>query len=120
MTNEERYNKACDRVDCRNGGRRMSHKEIIVDLEMEIERYRDKIMHMENHIEELTARLNRMYGKMAANEITRQLKEHRAELEMVQPKTVILQCGISDIVKVLSDNDYNVSINLFKNDESED
>lgn len=106
MTNEEMYNKACDRVECRNGGKRMSHKEIIVDLEIEIDRYREKIAHLENmvkyHVEK-----------------TRDA-EARVMRDILQPKPVILQCGIGEITKVAFDSGYNVSINFFKNDESED
>lgn len=48
----------------------------------------------------MKTRLNAIYGT--------------SQLEAVQENTA------GEIIKALSDNGYNISINLFKNDESED
>lgn len=58
MSDEEIYNKACDRVEKVNGFKRMSHKEIIIELEKEIDVYREKI-------EKLKSRLNSICGEPA-------------------------------------------------------
>ena len=69
---------------------------IIAFLEKEIDEYREKI-------EKLKSRLNSIYGA----------KNYTETLEAIQESTA------GEIIKALSDNGYNVSINLFKNDESE-
>lgn len=93
MSDEEIYNKACDRLEKANGFKRMSHREIIVELEKEIDVYREKI-------EKLKSRLNSIYGT--------------SRLEAVQENTV------AEIIKALSDNGYNtITVNCYKDIESE-
>lgn len=72
---------------------------MIVFLENEIDMYRDKIAKLLDEKEIMKTRLNAVYGI--------------SQLESVQENTA------GEIIKALSDNGYNISINLFKNDESE-
>lgn len=58
MTDKEIYDKACDRVEKANGSKRMAHQEIIIELEKEIDVYREKI-------EKMKSRLNSIYGEPA-------------------------------------------------------
>lgn len=62
--------------------------------------YRDKIAKLLDEKEIMKTRLNAVYGI--------------SQLEAVQENAA------GEIIKALSDNGYNISINLFKNDESEE
>lgn len=73
---------------------------MIVFLENEIDMYRDKIAKLLDEKTEMKTRLNAVYGI--------------SQLEAVKENTA------GEIIKALADNGYNISINLFKNDESEE
>lgn len=83
-----------------NGVEEYDRYGVIVFLENEIDMYRDKIGKLLDEKEVMKTRLNAIYGT--------------SQLEAVQENTA------GEIIKALSDNGYNISINLFKNDESED
>lgn len=83
-----------------NGVEEFDRYGVIVFLENEIDMYRDKIAKLLDEKQELKTRLNAIYGV--------------SQLEAVQENTA------AEIIKALSDNGYNISINLFKNDESEE
>lgn len=83
-----------------NGVSEFDRYGVIVFLENEIDMYRDKIGKLSDENEELKTRLNSICGI--------------SQLEAVQENTA------GEIIKALSDNGYNISINLFKNDESEE
>jgi hypothetical protein len=76
-----------------NGVSEFDRYGVIVFLENEIDMYRDKIAKL---LDEKTE------------------SNSTSQLETVQESTV------AEIIKALSDNGYNISINLFKNDESEE
>lgn len=82
-----------------NGVSEFDRYGVIVFLENEIDMYRDKIAKLLDEKEIMKTRLNAVYGI--------------SQLEAVQENTA------GEIIKALSDNGYNISINLFKNDESE-
>ena len=82
-----------------NGVSEFDRYGVIVFLENEIDMYRDKIAKLLDEKTEMKSRLNAVYGI--------------SQLEAVQENTA------GEIIKALSDNGYNISINLFKNDESE-
>lgn len=82
-----------------NGVEEYDRYGVIVFLENEIDMYRDKIAKLLDEKTEMKIRLNAVYGI--------------SQLEAVQENTA------GKIIKALSDNDYNISINLFKNDGSE-
>lgn len=96
MTNEEYFNKAVKRVASMSK-QSVTESDIIIELEKEIERYRDKIMRMEACIDGANAR------------------EMPAQLEAVQENTA------TEIIKALADNGYNtITINCYKDTESEE
>lgn len=77
MNNINYYNKAIDRylhAAHNNCDRNITdlHENVIVFLEKEISRYRDKI-------EELSDRMNTMYGARTVEEVTKKLEEWRRE-----------------------------------------
>lgn len=78
-----------------NGVEEYDRYGVIVFLENEIDMYRDKITKLLDE----KAESNNGYNL--------------SQLEAVQENTA------GEIIKALSDNGYNISINLFKNDESE-
>lgn len=78
-----------------NGVSEFDRYGVIVFLENEIDMYRDKIAKLLDE----KAESNNGYNL--------------SQLEAVQENTA------GEIIKALSDNGYNISINLFKNDESE-
>lgn len=79
-----------------NGVEEYDRYGVIVFLENEIDMYRDKIAKLLDE----KAESNNGYNL--------------SQLEAVQENTA------GKIIKALSDNGYNISINLFKNDESEE
>lgn len=99
MDDREYFERAVKRV-ARMTDRTLTESEIIIALEKEINRYRDKIGHLENHIEVLKTRSNTIYGT--------------TQLEAVQENTA------AKIIKALADNGYNtITINCYKDIESE-
>lgn len=96
MTNEEYFDKAVKRIASMTK-KSVSESDIIIELEKEIERYRDKIMRMEAYIDSANAR------------------ETPTRLEAVRENTA------AEIIKALSDNGYNtITINCYKDTESEE
>lgn len=107
MCNDEYYSKASTRA--KNYGA-VTAFDIIVFLEKEIDRYREKIDNMDAYIDgkhkrisELENLVHKMYGECVRPD------EH-TQLEAVQ-----------QIIKALSDNGYNtITINCYKDTESEE
>lgn len=79
-----------------NGVSEFDRYGVIVFLENEIDMYRDKI------------------AKLLDEKAESDNDYNISQLETVQESTA------AEIIKALSDNGYNISINLFKNDESEE
>lgn len=88
-----------------NGVEEYDRYGVIVFLENEIDMYRNKIAKLLDEKQELKTRLHSIYGV--------------SQLEAVQENTTEENTA-AEIIKALSDNGYNISINLFKNDESEE
>lgn len=106
--------KCIDRAR-RSGINPTHYDEVIIFLGKEIDQYREKIEHFENIIEKQRGEIVNLRGfrseeiKILSNSVY-----GTSQLEAVQENTAM------EIIKSLSDNGYNISINLFKNDESED
>lgn len=80
--------------------------DIIIFLEKEIDRYRDKIAYLEGSNESLHERLVNIQGDLNAT------LDRTVTLEAVQENTV------GEIIKALSDNGFNnISINAYKTKE---
>ena len=95
------------------------YAEVIIFLGKEIDRYREKIEHLENIVEKQRYEIVKLQGfQNAVNShkgapTPEKEQNETTSLEEVQENTA------GEIIKVVSYNDYNISINLFKNDESE-
>lgn len=76
-----------------NGVSEFDRYGVIVFLENEIDMYRDKIA---------------------------KLLDEKAESNFTSQLEAVRESTAGEIIKALSDNGYNISINLFKNDESEE
>lgn len=76
-----------------NGVSEFDRYGVIVFLENEIDMYRDKIA---------------------------KLLDEKTEMKIQSQLEAVRESTAGEIIKALSDNDYNISINLFKNDESEE
>lgn len=92
------YKKAVKRVYNATGRSTVPESEVIMFIERENDRYRDKIKYLENCL----------YNKdIKTNEII-------TTLDAVQEN------GAAEIIKALSDNGYNtITINCYKDNESE-
>lgn len=80
-----------------NGVEEFDRYGVIVFLENEIDMYRDKIAKLLEEKEEMKTNFNSI-----------------SQLEAVQKNT------LQQIIKAISESGYNISINCFKNDESEE
>ena len=88
MTDTEILRKALERYRAATGENAVFKDNVIVFLEKEIDRYREKIESMEQHIESmgeknqrLKIRLNAIYGVQTAGAVTEQLEEWKKETE---------------------------------------
>lgn len=115
MTDQEYYEKAVARAENNTPQTKvLNFREIIIFLEKEIGRYREKINCMDAYIEgkhkriaELERLVHKLYGECIKIEPTTQL-------DAVKESTA------AEIIKALADNGYNtITINCYKDIESE-
>lgn len=106
--------------------------EVVIFLEKEIDGYRDKIEAIQTALNEKCDKIKCLENRNATQaqtiknqekERNEQIKELKTRLNAIygtsQLEAVQENTG-AEIIKALSDNGYNISINLFKDNESEE
>lgn len=111
MNDDRIFEKAVERFkrSVKPAGKFINSNDIVVFLEKEIDSYRDKIENLETRIKKSANVITELRCRVAAINET----ERGTTLEAVEESTA------ADIIKALSDNDYNISISLYKNNERE-